>query len=303
MMYYFEKDRKSPRETFPVSFDRKWRYFDPREFLVHRENREIFTKWFEEFEPALPDFLAAAAAQLHYRRRVGESFVSEALEYCRAMVEERGYERTSLKELALASPRINHVILVAGCQGPAVRKARVQAAYYVLTKLPRHLDVKIVFSGRNPAEAPTRVHVLTHDEAIDMEREFDALIDADPSFEEHHNFRVELEREARTSAENLRNFFKGGHLKASNEAYLYIVSSTFHLRRLADEAEKWIDDDEELQEKISKIVLIGAERDPEREPVMVAPYYVKNMMFEVFLHMFRNRSMPELSPTAYEGAV
>lgn len=302
-MYYFEKDRRAPRATYPVSFDRQWRYFDFRPLLVHRENREAFSRWFSEFRPALPDFLGAVVSQMHYKRHLDHRFIVEAIEYCRTMIEERGFERTNLRDLALAPPEINHVMLVAGCQGPAVRKARVQAAFYVLSRLPRHINVRIVFSGRNPAEPPTRIHVLTHDEATDMEREFDALVDHDQSFREHRNFTVHREREARTSSENLGNFFSGDYLKDSDTAYLYIVSSTFHLRRLADEAEKCIAVDERLKETIAKVVLIGAEKDPNDEPVMLEPYYVKNMMFEVFLHMFTNSPIGPLSPTEYEGTV
>lgn len=302
-MYYFEKDRRNPRETYPISFDRQWRYLDPREFLVHRENRAAFKRWFSEFSPALPDFFAAIVAQMLYRRQLTRDFILWALEYCRSMIEERGYERTSLRKLALADTDINHVMLVAGCQGPAVRKARVNAAYYVLSKLPRHIRVKIVFSGRNPAEPPTRVHILTPDEAADMEREFDTLIDHDPSFREHRNFSAETEHEARTSSENLANFFHGDYLRDTRDVYLYLTSSTFHLRRLADEVERWIDDDPTLQEKIAKIILIGAEEDPTDEPVMFEPYYVKNMMYEVFLHMFKGNPLEVERHGEYEGAV
>lgn len=302
-MFYFEKDRRKPRETYPISFDRDWRYLDPRELLVHRDNREAFGRWFEEFPAGLPDFLAAMVAQLHYRGILGREFVSKALAYCRAMVEEIGFERTSPKNLALSDTNINHVMLVAGCQGPSVRKGRVMAAYQVLCRLPRDVAVKIVFSGRNPAERPNRVYILTHDEAADMEREFDTLIDHDASFREHRNLTVETEHEARTSSENLGNFFKGNYLRKANDAYLYLVSSTFHLRRLADEAEKCISGDQTLSEKIAKVVLIGAEEDPQDEPVMFEAYYVKNMMFEVFLHMFRNRPLEVDRPGEYEGAV
>jgi hypothetical protein len=62
------------------------------------------------------------------------------------------------------------------------------------------------------------------------------------------------------------------------------VSSTFHLRRLADETEKHVEEPKHKQiaSKISKIILIGAECDDKEDVVMFEDYYVKNMLFEVY---------------------
>jgi hypothetical protein len=120
-MYCFKKDMSAPKPSFRISFLREWKYFDFRGFLTHKKNRETFQKWFEEVGEGLPDFLAAVIAQAHHKSCLDKKFVTKALNYCRLMVEEIGYERIGLKELALADTNINHVIVVAGCQGETVR--------------------------------------------------------------------------------------------------------------------------------------------------------------------------------------
>ena len=136
-----------------------------------------------------------------------------------------------------------------------------------------------------------------------MEREFDSLIEDDPLFSEHRNFVVDKERAARTSSENLINFFTHNYPREYKNTFLYIVSSTFHLRTLADEAEKYLESDAALKENIQRIILVGAEQRAKEEPVMLEPYYVKNMFFEIFRHMLRERPIQLEREGEYEGAV
>jgi hypothetical protein len=71
--------------------------------------------------------------------------------------------------------------------------------------LPRDVSVKIVFSGRNPAEPNVRDSILT-DEAQDMEQDFESLADRDSAFLGHRNFTVNKEQKSKSTSENINNY-------------------------------------------------------------------------------------------------
>jgi hypothetical protein len=218
------------------------------------------------------------------------------------MLEDGGFEETALYEAERqARPGENYVLLVFGCQGHLVRDYRAAAAFHVLKRL-HSVPLKIVFSGHHPAEPGSKKVVLCLDEARALEREFSRHIDRDPEVAKRHNFTLALENRSASTQENLANFFAGDYLR-DNDSTLFLVSSTFHLPRLAKDAESIIAKDPAAAARVKRLFLVGSETHPAQDPVALEANYIKAMLFEVYNHLFQYAPFTVDRPTAYDGVV
>jgi hypothetical protein len=302
-MLYYEKNLSAPKPTPRAAFDQLWRFLDFRELVNYVENRRELAEWREHFKPGAPDLAAAVMAHLAYRNWLDKEIIAEqALRYCRTMLEDAGFEETALYEIkSQLDSEENHVILVFGCQGHKVRDYRASAAFHVLKKLA-NVPLKVVFSGHHPAEPGSTKTVRTNDEARALEREFSRLVDQDPDVANRHNFTVSLENQSTSTRQNLENFFNGDYLR-EQKATLFLVSSTFHLPRLARDAEQLIGADSNIKSMVQRLYLVGSETHPSEDPVTLEAIYIKAMLFEVFHHLFQYAPFAIERPGAYEGAV
>lgn len=303
-MLYYIKDLKSDKRSPRMAFDQLWRFLDFRDLVYHSENRKALLDWLAVNPPGAPDLVAAVLAHLQYRGWLDtEEVVNTGLRYCRTMIEDAGFDETALYKIKDEAQRdLNYVMLVFGCQGHTVRDARARAAFHVVKRAPA-IPFTVVFSGRNPSENAERL-VRVKNEARALEREFSRLVDQDLEMAQRHNFHIaRMEEESSSTVENLANFLKGNYLKKGVETHLFLVSSTFHLPRIAAGAERLIAGDLEIQETVNRLFLVGGETNVAEDPITKEAPYVKAMFYEVFEHVFKHRPFEVMRPSQYEGAV
>lgn len=298
-MYYYAKPTSWRQDNPPIDFSRLWQRLDFRGYITHADNQDWYIEGMKRHVHGFPDLSAAVIAQMHRRGLLSHTYIGDALRYCRSMVEAEGYEQTVPPHLSDASTSTSHVILVFGCQGPEVRDARARACLQLVKNL-RHVPLKIVFSGKNPSTTDSRKVILTRDEAAALQAEFQRLLDRDPTFE-GRNFTFALEQQANSTAGNLRHFLEGPYLERNRPAQLFLLSSTFHLGRIAQEADAALAAYPDLSSGIARLVLVGAEVSAEEE-IVSDERYVKAMMYEVFRHMFQH-APPSFRKDEYDGAV
>jgi len=176
-------------------------------------------------------------------------------------------------------------MLVAGCQTKEMLRARVQKAFQVFRSL--HTDIKIVFSGRNPSTKGRRRKFKTLNEAKEMERQFFSFVSASSDkMAAYSTFKVGIEETSKSTETNIEKFLTGGFLSRTDGNHLYIVSSSFHLPRLAKALDSYlVKNMATMPEKIEKVILIGAEDILSINEIVRIPSYVKQMFFDVFLFL------------------
>jgi len=298
-MFYYAKPTSVRLDDPPIDFSRLWQRIDFRGYITHADNQQWYMGSMERNAHGFPDFAAAVIAQMRRRGLLSQTYIQDALRYCRSMVEAEGYEQTVPPHLSDSSTSTSHVILVFGCQGPEVRDARARACFQLVKNL-RHVPLKIVFSGKNPSTTDSRKVILTRDEAAALQAEFQRLLERDPTFD-GRNFTFALEQQANSTAGNLKHFLQGPYLERNRPAQLFLLSSTFHLGRIAQETDAALASYPDLGSGIARLVLVGAEDDAE-EAIVSDERYVKAMMYEVFRHMFQH-APPAFRRDEYDGAV
>ncbi|MDO8477754.1 MAG: ElyC/SanA/YdcF family protein [Candidatus Rokubacteria bacterium] len=293
----------------PRDFTSDWRFLDFREFQ-HSSQRRFLTELLATFEASLQstqrtqtesakavslpvdpndvwayiaDAAAAVVTQLHYRSVLQPTFLKRALGYCHFVVQHLGYEPRSLdalRESVVASQ--NNVMLVVGCQTPTLLYSRVDAAARLLIHLSP--SFRVVFAGKNPG-APATIP----NEAREMEVYFSSLVERDPVLDHHKRFRVEVESQSSDTKTNFAHFLNSSYLSLTMPNRLFVVSSTFHLMRIAQELDRWSD---ALGGRgVVEIVLVGAEGLHDDHQAKQDRMYVKSMVYEVFLDMFKRRPL------------
>ncbi|HEX5759322.1 MAG TPA: ElyC/SanA/YdcF family protein [Thermoanaerobaculia bacterium] len=305
-MIYYQKTLGAKEQEPRTAFERSWRYLDFREFITHLDNRKALIAWREQFPPGAADLAASVIAQLVYRKWISAEFIRAALGYCRSVLQDRGYLETSPLEVMEFHADVNHVMLVLGCQGHDVRDHRARAAYEALKQFPT-TEFKVVFSGHHPAEPGKRDLVLVNDEARALEREFNKLLNRDPSFSARHNYARNLERQAKSTTDNIRNLLTDRFVRSGEKVRLFLVSSTFHLIRISADVEQLVEGSTEWHDRVESVVLVGAESNAVEDPIVLTAPYVKAMMYEIFADLFKRVPMradrsDELGGR-YQGAV
>ncbi|AXQ31515.1 hypothetical protein D0B54_23760 [Solimonas sp. K1W22B-7] len=93
-----------------------------------------------------------------------------------------------------------------------------------------------------------------------------------------------FESESSTTKTNISEFFQRKYVEPSKANNLIIISSTFHLIRLAKELNKYLSDNPD--QILKNVVLVGAE-DSDKQFFMTDLTYIKLMMFDVFDYLLR----------------
>ena len=95
--------------------------------------------------------------------------------------------------------------------------------------------------------------------------------------------RCYLEQSSQTTQENVQRFLETGLVPKSTPLKLYLVSSTFHLVRLAKDTEAYIT--ALGNNDIKRIVLCGADDINRPSGPTKSGHYIKLMFFDVFSHL------------------
>jgi hypothetical protein len=191
-----------------------------------------------------------------------------------------------VKESTRKSNKKRHIVLVVGCQTPEIIRNRVAATVAIWRLIMSKTQSKgqkatIVFSGKCP---PRRESVTFPCEAETMRDIFQQLLLADREPDDiipkKNQLEVIPDTEASTSEANVQNFLSMMDRRGLLEgAVMWMVSSTFHLRRLAELSSKLQTLYPRRQPR--QVILVGSESYLRVPNVAQNPAYVKSLVFEL----------------------
>ncbi|PZR75266.1 MAG: hypothetical protein DLM73_05775 [Chthoniobacterales bacterium] len=284
---------KPPIAKNPIDFGDYLEDFDIAKF-VYKDKRKAFDKLFARDPAFLADLSAAVFAILARSGYTHKDVYQKLLECCRDIIIAEGFSEIDEDEMKIllrptADEGIPNNVLVAGCQNNEMLKRRVEKAAQFVSNLGYNCTV--IFSGRNPdPSGKTTVKIL--DESRRMRVQFRELL--------RHNNNTPLprmhdlvpEERSSTTQTNISQLFQQNLLSQTKHNNLIVISSTFHLIRLAREIKTQLVTPKHGR-RIAQLLLIGAEDPQHTFYVQDAPYF-KLMMFDVFEHLMRIGSTKDL---------
>lgn len=246
---------------------------------IHVDKRAAFTEAILVDRNTIADQAASAVAHLQDGGYVSDALFRDALDYCHDILLDRGYAFSTADEVA--SVRYGpSVMMLAGCQDRPMLRARVEAAYSTVRRLG--VPFRLVFSGLNPDARSPGAAVRTVNEAREMQAYFFALRDRDPK---GRLVEVEplprLDEDATNTIANVTNFLSERFLFAE-PSEVFLVSSTFHLVRLAEKVDNRLSEDPSLS--VARVVLVGAESNFTSPVIPTPTRYLKSMLHDLYMH-------------------
>ncbi len=253
-------------------------------------------------ETALADFIAATIAHLHERGFLTNAFVKQHLACCRDIMLTEGYRESFIGEGALErlvqDETVKNVIVIAGCQTEKLLTNRAAATAILIEAIIRFTRHKpampkplVVFSG---AATDQQREITIPDESVRMHKQFLSIIrkSLNVSTQELKQM-VDIHKESRSrnTAQNIRytlTGFAGHHARCSIN--LFVISSNFHLPRLADITASQLDDPTiagllaRQGIAIDSLWFMGAESE-ENDNTIYHRAYVKAMFYEVYHYL------------------
>lgn len=289
---YLYKDFKDTQAMVPIDFSEYINSFAFFEY-IHRNNLNEFHASDDKSRKISADFAASVVAKL-FAKRANDDIIVKGLHCCRDILLSKNYNETPLNHLhnhAIKHTSINHVILVAGCQTDEILKSRVDAAIRLIRIL--HTDVEIVFVGG----APERDKVKIRSESTRMMSVLENRIQQGV-LSEHNLIRLRSrkifsENASQNTEQNIEQFFNEGFISTDKQYYLYLVSSTFHLLRLANDFEKNLKT-LGYDKNIQRLILFGADDINSPSVTAKSGIYIKLMFFDIFDHLMKDHDfLPE----------
>jgi len=229
----------------------------------------------------LADEAAAAFTAAYEIGIINHSIVTKLIEVCHATVTTFGFAVSSYPSLPAHDLTKECILLVAGCQHRPILERRVAATAKLVRKLQR--PVSIIFSGKH--SATEKVQIRSEGE------EMQAMYESMGGKTQGVTFlRMKKELEATRTIENIDNVLKTkGLVTRDQQTCLVLISSTFHLPRIARELDTLINEDRfGVSAFITDICLVGAEEPSDAKAYVPGDWAsMKAFMFELYnIHMF-----------------
>jgi len=258
--------------------------FTPR---VNWTKKSLVADTLENDPSFIADLAASVVRQLHESKCLREETVIRyGLEFCMAVLQDRGYGISSVDQLHGQTAREDHhnIMMVAGCQGKEILRARVACAFDFLSQV--HAPFTVVFSGKNPSKTGYP-KVRTLNEARTMEDSYYSLLKTSGREQgwPHKVVKIEVEDESRDSRANVTEFFKRNLLDTKKDNHVFLVSSSFHLIKLSLEFENQAPN----SSRIAFITLLGSEHPASVSVAASVPGYLKSMFFQVYSVLLEER--------------
>lgn len=275
---------KPPIAQNPIDFGNYLRDFDLAQF-VYKDKKDAFDDLFSRDLVFLADLSAAVFAILARSGYTHKDVYQRLLECCRDIIIAEGFSEIDDDEMHIllrptASEGIPNNVVVAGCQSNEMLTRRVERAAKFVCNLGYNCNV--IFSGKNPdPSGASAVAIL--DESRRMRVQFREFLKENNNTPLPRMHDLGGEEKSSTTQTNILQLFKGNYLSQTKHNNLIIVSSTFHLIRLARELKKQLALPAS-NDRIAQVILIGAEDPTHKFMVQDAPYF-KLMMFEVFHYL------------------
>ena len=252
-------------------------------FSVRMHSRSLNALVDEDDLRHAADIAASVLAHAHADRSLHANFLKQLLEYSHHAVQGRGYELESISGLdGLTDSGGRNIMLVIGCQSLQLMHSRVDEALRSLLALQGRFQV--VFVGSNPSGGTFPSAVLH--EAREMRAYFDSRLGSDAG---KLGQRVKLEQwiepETADTRGNVKQFLASKVLHGDDPKRIFLVSSTFHLMRVAAELEVQLS--ELIKRKVTSIVLIGSEAIYDEWLAHAKPEFIKSLAFEVYYDLLK----------------
>ena len=231
---------------------------------------------------ALADAAAAAVTQVHRLAPLPPEFISELLNYCHFAVQNVGYSTETLEELEpLLKAGGDNLMVIMGCQTLPLLHARVDAAIRLLRAVG--MGFEVVFAGFNPTAGVAPARIIN--EAKEAHIYFHSLIQNDQALRDRIGLRQWTESQSTDTSGNIRHFLDSDFLTRNGKKRVFLVSSTFHLMRIAVELENYRDD--LVSRTVTAVVLVGAENLFAVDAIKCRSAYVRSLAFEVYYDVLK----------------
>ena len=261
---------------------------------VYGDKRVDFEKYLESSESFkfIADIGGAVFATLFANGYIDKNAYGNVVHCCRDIIQDLGFLETTLADAmekmhSIGSRReqVTNLIVIAGCQDEKMLERRVESAVQFVSELK--FNCEVVFSGKN-SDASGRSRVQIKDESVRMEIMFRDKLNEVQNGKIPHFHRLGKEGKSTNTQSNMAEVFEE-HV-GKNKVNLVIVSSTFHLIRLAQQAIA------QVREKgggnVQSIILIGAEKASQFFRIYDDVYF-KLAMFDVFHYLLMHQANGE----------
>lgn len=228
----------------------------------------------------LADALASVMTEMYCEGYLDKKLILEGLMLCRDLVSSLGFNETNNYRLHEYWDGKPTVLLVAGCQVESMVRNRVVAARRLCELLPP--PITIVFSGFHPP----RERVKIKNESVRMENIFfeDVPEQKYNLFSKITKHTIEIEGASGHTEENIKKFIELGLIEKEPKVNVVLVTSTFHLPKLAEIFEDKIG---KLSDHINTILLVGSEKLNRLDSTAKDEKYAKQVFFRLAFSLFK----------------
>lgn len=265
-------------------------YIERFSFLKHvYYDKASQLKLLIDVDRALVADLVAAVITQHIVQHADVAMIRDGLRCARDILLSEGYLETDLEALhnkVREGQSSEHIVVIPGCQSDTILEHRVEAALRVIEQLRTH--VHVIFVGARPAQTAVRIP----DESKRMKNLFESRqsLMQDPKMVK--TVRTFRENVSTNTEQNIRNFFKLGFVDAGKDREgkeptkytVYVVSSTFHLIRIARVFQQCISSPD-YKNTIQRVAFCGADPVNVLNKASQLPEYVKLMFFDIINHL------------------
>jgi DUF218 domain len=217
-----------------------------------------------------------------------EFFHSQQLAVCRDTIVNLGFDEISETrfEEVFTPHRSNGpiVILVTGCQEPRMLERRIiRLVRFTIDMHEKGIPFEVVFSGRHPERESS---VTMRNESVRMETMYiSKMREMRPEFLNSLKITpILFDANSSDTRQNIEEFVKF-YVNQNKKSAIVIISSTFHLIRIAKEFKNEINKrDEKDKSIIPCIMLVGAEDEDYSKKLNDSDdvNYLKLMLFDIY---------------------
>lgn len=256
--------------------------------FIHRSQKEKLQTMREESMAMVADIMASHLAILYQSEMLKrELIVRESLRCCRDINIDQGFdEPVDEREIVqLGTQTETNIVLVPGCQTQALLDYRVQAIVKLSSELiSSFAGVEIVFSGSNPGSPSSKIQNESRRMRQMFWQRWESNIDK-VDIQKLMKVDTLVESKASTSIQNIKKFVEAKNQSLRKPCNVFLVSSNFHLIRLAQAMLAELGAHDNLQ--VKSLVLVGSEQIERPDVVSTSMAYVRSMFYEIYDYMLK----------------
>lgn len=307
-MIVYTRRMNTPASTVPQYFEEYRAELNFLPWLHDRRNPRLLAllgkKWFRSF---LADVGASALNQMVYRRHIGPRsgiggddpnwtpIVDKLAELFDQRVQSLGFHKgTDAKAWREDHPG-KSLVIVAGCQREAMYRRRARAAVRFVTTAEL-TGAEVIFSGANPIAMRRRLtgpaeEAQTTLEAAALREVFESELPRRTA--KQLRLRLREESESANTKQNLVNSLDRLGTSVRSFKQLVVVSSSFHVPRLAIEVESVL---KARKHRFESLTLVGSElaysKSSGKPSVKWSKHYFKSACYEAYSLLFESHNTP-----------